>query len=41
MAYSKLNFTKISASNAKKMEFKLKLLFYNIHLQHDNQKTPA
>ena len=39
MAYSKLNYTNISISNAKKIEFKLNLLFYNIHLQHDKQKT--
>ena len=38
MPYNKLNFTNISISNAKKIEFKLNLLFYNIHVQHDNQK---
>ena len=35
MAYHKLNFTNISVSNAKKIEFKLNILFYNIHLQHE------
>ena len=39
MAYNKQNFTNISVSNAKKIEFKFNLLFYNIHMQHDNQKT--
>ena len=41
MAYNKQNFTNISVSNAKKIEFKLNLLFYNIRLQHGNQKTLA
>ena len=39
VAFNKLNFTNILVSNAKKIEFKLNLLFYNIHMQHDNQKT--
>ena len=41
MAYHKLNFTDISVSNAEKIEFKLNLLFYNIHMQQDYQKTVA
>ena len=39
VAYIKLNLTNISVSNAKKIEFMLNLLFYNIHLQHENEKT--
>ena len=39
VAYNKLNFTNISVSNAKKIEFKPNLLFYYIHTQHNNQKT--
>ena len=39
MVYNKLNFTNISVSNAKKIEFQLNILIYNIHMQHDNQKT--
>jgi len=35
---NELNFTNIAISNAKKIEFKLKILFYHIHVQHDNQK---
>ena len=41
VAYIKLNLTNISVSNAKKIEFMLNLLFYNIHLQHENEKTLA
>ena len=41
VAYNKLNFTDISVPNAKKIEFKLKIWFYHIHVQHDNQKTLA
>ena len=41
VAYIKLNHTNISVSNAKKIEFMLNLLFYNIHLQHENEKTLA
>ena len=32
VAYNKLNFTNISISNAKKIEFELNLSFYNIHM---------
>ena len=39
VAYNKLNFNNILESNAKKIEFKLNLLLYNIHIQHANQKT--
>ena len=41
VAYNKLllNFTNISVSNDKKIKFKLNLLFYNIHLQHEPENS--
>ena len=41
VAYNKMNCTNISVSNAKKIEFKRNLLFYNIYMQHVNQKSVA
>ena len=41
VVYNKLNLNNILVLNAKKIEFKLNLLFYNIHMQNNNQKTLA
>ena len=41
VVYNKLNLNNILVLNAKKIEFKLNLLFYNIHMRNNNQKTLA